>query len=149
MCIFSAYWTTSHTSPCTSAGRLELQWTKPKLSLRWYKNKKNHFTLLLNVICLEFLDQNTFSYFLIVIIPVFPNPSFSLKKKKKNFYWYAVRVRIVLHWVWFFTEGKGRHMGLTKTKSYRCNYSLLLVQPTQEYITYDHPKKKQGPQTEI
>jgi len=40
------------------------------------KINENHFTLLLDVIGLEFLDRNTFSYFLIVITPVFPNPSF-------------------------------------------------------------------------
>lgn len=44
---------------------------------------ENHFTLLSDVICLEFLDQITFNYFLIVRNPVFPNPSFSFQKKHK------------------------------------------------------------------
>lgn len=46
------------------------------------KINENHFTLLLDCICLEFLDQNTFNYFLTARTPVFPNPSFSYQKNK-------------------------------------------------------------------
>ena len=76
--IFSGCCTMSNTSPSITAGRMELQWTTPKLSLCWYRNKRKSFLIFLHVICLIFLDQKSFHQLFLYFenFCVFPDPSF-------------------------------------------------------------------------
>ena len=75
--------------------------------------EENYFTLLLNAVCLVFLDYK----FLLQLFfnhedfCLFPDP-FLTFQNGTTFYWYADWVKTVLHWVCFFTED--RCIGSTK-----------------------------------
>ena len=108
----------SHTSRCTIAGRLELQWTKPKLSLRRYRNKGKCFFIISRCYFgLKFLDHKSLQLFLnCKTFVIFPDPFLFIPEKYKFFCpadWLALSCTESS----VFSE-KDRRMGLTKIESY-------------------------------
>ena len=110
----SGYWTVSYTT-----GRLELQWTKSKLSLRRYRNKgKSFFIISRCYFGLKFLDHKSLLQLFLncKTFVIFLDPSSSFQKKYKFFCpadWLALSCTESS----VFSE-KDRRMGLTKIESY-------------------------------
>jgi len=75
--------------PCTGAGRLKLQWPKPKLSLCWQKNKGHSFYITFKCCLPHFLIRNSFfKYFLVVKTSVcFLTPPTLLKLNSISVVW--------------------------------------------------------------
>jgi hypothetical protein len=122
--VYFCWVSVTHVS-CTTLGRLELKWIRPKLSLCWYKIKRKCFLLFLDVICLKFLDQKSLLQLFLSCDTYVRFLSLPFHSQNKIiFYCHADWLSPVLHWSLFLLWEEDRCMGLTKNYSSHHNCTL-------------------------
>jgi hypothetical protein len=131
-------------SPCTTAERMELQWTRD-FSDAAAISKETTFMSLLNIICLKFLDHKSLLQLFLNCdnFCLFPYPS-TVGKRDKILLVTLIGFRTFLHCVCSVTAEKDRQMGFTKIESYNPLNSVFSGYITQEWITCDLPKHNRG-----